>query len=146
MRNQKPRRKRTGYETALFVLDSYAPRGGESTLYEIEQDTLSFNGVLDMLLAMANCRLMLKTSMMHSISYPSDTLSVLTKNQGLIVAQSVDLGKRWQADSADICDGSSEEEDWKFRDYVSIRLLRALGGRAFERDRDAMFIKILFSR
>lgn len=40
----------------------------------------------------------------------------------------------------DRCDGNSEDEDWKFRDYVSIRLREALWGEDFKRDQDAVII------
>ena len=109
-------------------------------IYAPDQDGLSFNGVLDTLLAMANYRPMPKTSIIHFIPYPADTLYVLAENQDLIVAQLMDLGKKWQADVVDICDGSSEDEDWKFRDYVSIRLKEALWGEDFKRDQDAVII------
>jgi hypothetical protein len=74
--------------------------------------------VLETLLAMVNYRPMPETSMIHFIPYPADTLYVLAENQDLIVAQLIDLGKKWRADSVDVCDGSNEDEDWEFRDYV----------------------------
>lgn len=118
------------WKSFLFTKPIYAP----------DKDGLSFNGVLDTLLAMANYRPMPETSMIHFIPYPADTLYILTENQDLIVAQLVELGKKWLADSVDVCDGSSEEEEWEFRDYVSIRLKRALWGEDFKRDRDAVII------
>lgn len=118
------------WKSFLFTKPIYAP----------DQDGLSFNGVLDTLLAMANYRPMPETSMIHFIPYPADTLYVLAENQDLIVAQLVDFGKKWRADSVDICDGSSEEEEWEFRDYVSIRLRRALWSEDFKRERDAVII------
>lgn len=112
------------WKSFLFTKPIYAP----------DKNGLSFNGVLDTLLAMANYRPMPETSTIHFIPYPADTLYVLAENQDLIVAQLIDLGKKWRADSVDVCDGSSEDEDWKFRDYVSIRLRGALWGEDFRRD------------
>lgn len=57
------------------------------------------------------------------------------------MAQLIDLGKKWRADSVDVCDGSNEDEDWEFRDYILIRLRGALWGEDFRRDRrDALVI------
>lgn len=118
------------WKSFLFTKPIYAP----------DKDGLSFNGVLDTLLAMANYRPMPETSTIHFIPYPADTLYILTENQDLTVAQLMDLGKKWQADSVDVCDGSDENEDWEFRDYVSIRLRKALWSEDFRRDRDAVII------
>ena len=51
----------------------------------------------------------------------------------------MDLGKKWRADSVDVCDRSDENEDW-VRDYVSIRLRKALWSEDFRRERDAVII------
>ena len=118
------------WKSFLFTKPIYAP----------DKDGLSFNGVIDTLLAMANYRPMPATSVIHFVPYPADTLYVLTENQDLIVAQLMDLGKKWRADVVDVSDGASEEEDWEFRDYVSMRLRRALWGEDFKRDRDAVVI------
>jgi hypothetical protein len=80
-------------------------------IYAPDQDGLSFNGVVETLLAMANYRPMPETSVIHFIPYPADTLYVLAENQDVIVAQLMDLGKKWRADVVDICDGSSEDEN-----------------------------------
>lgn len=118
------------WKSFLFTKPIYAP----------DKDGLSFNGLLDTLLAMANYRPMPETSMIHFISYPADTLYILTENQDITVAQLMDLGKKWRADSVDVCDGSDENEDWEFRDYVSIRLRKALWSEDFRRERDAVII------
>ncbi|MBW4692611.1 MAG: hypothetical protein KME27_12685 [Lyngbya sp. HA4199-MV5] len=118
------------WQSFLFSKPIYAP----------DKHGLSFNGVLDTLLAMANYRPMPETSVMHFIPYPADTLYVLAENQDMIVAQLMDLGKKWRADVVDVCDGTSEAADWKFRDYVAMRLKEALWGESFENDRDAVII------
>ncbi|MDJ0707695.1 MAG: hypothetical protein QNJ46_30835 [Leptolyngbyaceae cyanobacterium MO_188.B28] len=118
------------WKSFLFTKPIYAP----------DKNGLSFNGVIDTLLAMANYRPMPETSMIHFVPYPADTLYVLTENQDVIVAQLMDLGKKWRADVVDISDGGSEEEDWEFRDYVAMRLRRALWSEDFKRDRDAVVI------
>jgi hypothetical protein len=69
-----------------------------------------------------------ETSIMHFVRYPADTIYILAENQDVIVAQLVEWGKKWRADTVDVCDGSSvdEENDWEFRDYVAMRLRRPL--------------------
>ena len=118
------------WKSFLFTKPIYAP----------DKNGLSFNGVLETLLAMANYRPMPETSMLHFIPYPADTLYVLAENQDMIVAQLIDLGKKWRADSVDVCDGSNEDEDWKIRDYILICLRRALWGEDFKQNRDAVII------
>ncbi|NER94535.1 MAG: hypothetical protein F6J86_11960 [Symploca sp. SIO1B1] len=118
------------WESFLFTKPIYAP----------DKTGLSFNGVLETLLAMANYRPMPEHSMLHFIPYPADTLYILSENQDIIVAQLMDLGKKWRADDVGVCDGNYEEEDWEFRDYISLRLRRALWGEDFKRDRDAVIV------
>ncbi|MEM8639455.1 MAG: hypothetical protein AAGG51_11650 [Cyanobacteria bacterium P01_G01_bin.54] len=100
-------------------------------IYAPDPNGLSFNGLLDTLLALANYRPMPEESIMHFIPYPADTLYILAENQDIIVAQLMDLGKKWRADEVGVYDdrGVREEEpDWEFRDYVAMRLKRALWG------------------
>jgi hypothetical protein len=119
------------WKSFLFTKPIYAP----------DRNGMSFNGLLDTLLAMANYRSMPASSIIHFIAYPADTLYILTENQDSIVAQLIDFGKKWKADSVDVCDGRSEDEEWQFRDYVSLRLQRALWNDTdIERDRDAVVI------
>ena len=117
------------WESFVFTKPIYAP----------DKNGLSFNGVVETLLAMANYRPMPETSMIHFIPYPADTLYVLAENQDAIAAQLIDLGKKWRADSVDVCDGINKNEDLD-RDYISIRLRKALWGEDFKRDRDAVVI------
>jgi hypothetical protein len=111
-------------------------------IYAPDKHGLSFNGVLETLLAMANYRPMPESSIIHFIPYPADTLYLLTENQDMIVSQLLDFGKKWRADEVNICDGSPEpeEEDWEFRDYIALRLKKGLWGEGFKRDRDAVVI------
>lgn len=118
------------WKSFLFTKPLYAP----------DKDGLSFCGLIDMLLAMANYRQMPASSMLHFIPYPADTLYVLALNQDLVVAQLMELGKKWRADSVDICDGASKDEEWEFREYTSLRLKRALWGDGFKREREAVII------
>jgi hypothetical protein len=121
------------WQSFVFAKPIYAP----------DKDGLSFNGLVETLLAMANYRPMPETSIIHFVRYPADTLYVLAENQDLIVSQLLDFGKKWRADSVDIFDSNHNEnndEDWSFQDYVSIRLKRALWGEDFRRDRDAVLI------
>lgn len=111
-------------------------------IYAADRDGLSFNGVVETLLAMANYRPMPAASIIHFIPYPADTLYLLAENQDTIVAQLLDFGKKWEADCVDIWDGTNtgEAEAWEFRDYVSLRLRKGLWGENFKRDRDAVII------
>ena len=120
------------WNSFLFTKPVYAP----------DKDGLSFNGVLETLLAMANYRPMPETSRIHFVPYPADTLYVLTANQDVLVAQLMDLGKKWRADVVDVCDGSNweAEEDWDFRDYVVSRLRGGLRGKTFGDKHDAVVI------
>jgi hypothetical protein len=112
------------------LLAAYIPDTAKDFLIDPDLAKFSiFNGLVETLLAMANYRPMPETSIIHFVRYPADTLYVLAENQDLIVAQLVDFGKKWRADSVDIFDGNHNEnndEDWSFQDYVSIRLKRAL--------------------
>jgi hypothetical protein len=109
-------------------------------IYAPDRNGLSFNGVVETLLAMANYRPMPDSSILHFIPYPADALYVLAENQDVTVSRLLDFGKKWRADSVDICDGSPEEEEWEFRDYVALRLRGGLWGEDFKRDRDAIVI------
>jgi hypothetical protein len=118
------------WKSFVFTKPIYAPDSGG----------LSFNGLLDTLLAMANYRPMPETSIIHFIPFPADTIYILAENQDVVVSQLLDLGKKWRADSVDVCDGSDKNEDWKFRDYVSIRLKEALWGEDSRQDKDAVIV------
>ena len=118
------------WKSFLFTKPIYAP----------DQDGLSFNGVLDTLLAMANYCPMPETSLIHFVPYPADTLYILAENQDVIVSGLMDLGKKWRADSVEVCDGSREGEDWEFREYVSFRLRKALRGEGLRREHDAVIV------
>ncbi|MGL5834249.1 MAG: hypothetical protein ACRC1Z_13590 [Waterburya sp.] len=111
-------------------------------IYTVDKDGLSFNGVVETLLAMANYRPMPETSIIHFVRYPADTLYILAENQDFIVSQLIDFGKKWRADVVDVCDGSNDnsQEDWNSRDYVSIRLQNGLWGEDFKKDRDAVIV------
>jgi hypothetical protein len=82
------------------------------------------------------------TNVSSSSSSPTNTLYILAENQDLTVSQLLDFGKKWRADEVSICDGNSieQEEDWEFRDYVSLRLRGGLWSENFKRDRDAAIV------
>ena len=61
----------------LFTKPIFAP----------DEDGLSFGGMLDPLLAMANYRQLPETSIIHFIAYPADTLYILTENQDTTVSE-----------------------------------------------------------
>ncbi|WP_235526246.1 hypothetical protein [Nostoc piscinale] len=68
----------------LFTKPIFAP----------DENGLSFSGLTDTLLAMANYRPMPETSIIHFVAYPADTLYILAENQDTKVTQLVDLGKK----------------------------------------------------
>lgn len=111
------------WSSFLFSKPVYAP----------DKNGLSFNGVLDTLLAMANYRPMPETSMIQFVRYPADTLYVLTENRDIVVSQLLDLGKQWRADEVSVFTGApeAEEEDWRFREYARMRLEEGLWGESF---------------
>ena len=104
-----------------------------------DENGLSFGGVVDTLLAMAKYRLMPETKTIHFIPYPADTLYILTVNQDTIVSRLIDLGKKWQADSVDICDGTREEYGWRLKRCLLAKLEGSLGGENI-RQRDTVTI------
>ncbi|NJR76110.1 MAG: hypothetical protein HC773_26045 [Scytonema sp. CRU_2_7] len=65
----------------LFTKPIFAP----------DENGLSFGGVIDTLLAMANYRPMPEDSIIHFVNYPADTLYVLTENQDTKVSQLVNF-------------------------------------------------------
>lgn len=116
----------------LFTKPIFAP----------DENGLSFSGVIDTLLAMANYRPMPETSMIHFIPYPADTLYILTENKDTTVSQLMDLGKKWRADSVDV--SNSKDEDygytWRLKRGLRARLVEGLSGEKEQRDRDAVVI------
>lgn len=114
----------------LFTKPIFAP----------DKDGLSFGGVIDTLMAMANYRPMPETSIIHFVAYPADTLYILAQNQDTTVSQLLDLGKKWRADSVDVCDGSNEEYGWQLQRRLTARLAGGLYSDNVERDQDAVVI------
>ncbi len=118
------------WRSFLFTRPIYAP----------DPKGLSFCGVIDTLLAMANYRPVPETSMMPSVLYPADTLYILAENQATVVAQLLDLGKDWRAGAVDVCDGITSDEAFRFQAYVKGRLQQSLWGHDNEDDRDAVVL------
>lgn len=114
----------------LFTKPIFAP----------DEGGLSFSGLLDTLLAMASYRPMPETSIIHFVAYPADTLYILTQNQDTTVSRLLDLGKKWRADSVDVCDGTNEEYGWRLKRRLMTRLEGALYGEQVQQDRDAVVI------
>ena len=114
----------------LFTKPIFAP----------DEDGLSFGGVLDTLLAMANYRQLPETSIIHFVAYPADTLYILTENQDTTVSQLMDLGKKWQADSVNVTDGTNEDYGWRLQRRLRTRLEGALSGEQIQQARDAVVI------
>lgn len=114
----------------LFTKPIFAP----------DEEGLSFGGVLDTLLAMANYRPMPQTSIIHFIPYPADTLYILAENQDTTVSQLLDLGKKWRADSVEVCDGANEDYSWRLKRRLRNRLEGALDGEQVNHESDAVVI------
>ena len=114
----------------LFTKPIFAP----------DENGLSFSGVIDTLLAMANYRPMPETSILHFVAYPADTLYILAENQDTIVSQLLDLGKKWRSDSVDVSDGTNEDYGWRLKRRLMARLEAGLSDQGMKRDRDAVVI------
>lgn len=111
-------------------------------IFAPDENGLSFAGVIDTLLAMANYRPMPETSMIHFIAYPADTLYILTENKDTTVSQLMDLGKKWRADSVDVSDSANEyySYTWRLKRGLRGRLAEGLSGEKVQRDCDAVVI------
>lgn len=114
----------------LFTKPIFAP----------DEDGLSFGGLIDTLIAMANYRPMPDSSIIHFIAYPADTLYVLTENQDIKVSQLVSLGKKWQADSVEVSDGTNEEYSYRLQRRLRYRFEEALLGDEFKHSLDAVVV------
>jgi len=122
----------TLWASFLFTKPIFAP----------DENGLSFSGVIDTLLAMANYRPMPETSIIHFIPYPADTLYILTENKDTTVSQLMDLGKKWRADSVDASDSTNEDYSytWRLKRGLRARLEDGLSGEKVQRDSDAVVI------
>ncbi|OLT59799.1 hypothetical protein [Moorena bouillonii] len=114
----------------LFTKPVFAP----------DENGLSFGGLLDTLLAMANYRPMPDSSIIHFVAYPADTLYILAENQDTKVSQLIDLGKKWRADSVEVTDGTNEEYSYRLKRRLRYRYEGALWGDGIQRDRDAVVV------
>jgi hypothetical protein len=109
-------------------------------IFASDPDGLSFSGVIDTLLAMANYRPVPSGSIIHFIAYPADTLYILSENQDTKVSQLLDLGKKWQADSVEITDGMNSDYSSKLQRRLRIRLQQGLDLDATQPFRDAVVV------
>ncbi|AFY35986.1 hypothetical protein [Calothrix sp. PCC 7507] len=123
--------KRTDlWASFLFTKPIFAP----------DENGLSFGGVIDTLLAMANYRPMPETSIIHFIAYPADTLYIITENQDTKVSELLDLGKKWRADSVEVTDGTNEDYSFRLQRRLKTRLEGSLWGQDIRQDRDAVIV------
>jgi hypothetical protein len=114
----------------LFTKPIFAP----------DEHGLSFGGVIDTLLAMANYRPMPETSIIHFVAYPADTLYILTENQDTKVCELLDFGKKWHADSVEIADGTNEEYSFRLKRQLRARLQGAFWSQDIHQDGDAVVV------
>ena len=105
-----------------------------------DEDGLSFNGLIDTLLALARYCPIPEKSIIQSISYPADTLYILVENQDTTVSQLVDLGKKWQADDVYIDDGNDQEYEWKLQMLLKLKLEGAINDKKLRQRKDAVVI------
>lgn len=108
-------------------------------IFAPDENGLSFGGVVDTLLAMANYRPMPDDSIIHFVAYPADTLYILAENQDTKVSQLLDLGKKWRTDSVDVTDGTNEEYGWQLRRRLRNQYEGALSGQD-NKARDAVIV------
>lgn len=95
-------------------------------IYAPDEEGLSFSGMIDTLLAMANYRPMPASSIIYFVPYPADTLYILTENQDTIVSKLLDFGKKWRSDVVDIIDGTNDEVAFRLRRGLRNRLQNGL--------------------
>ena len=109
-------------------------------IFATDENGLSFGGVIDTLVAMANYRPMPESSIIHFVAYPADTLYILAENQDTKVSQLLDLGKKWRADSVEVSDGTNDEYSYQLKRRLRYRYEGALWGEDNQRDRDAVVV------
>jgi hypothetical protein len=109
-------------------------------IFAADENGLSFGGVIDTLLAMANYRPMPDSSIIHFVAYPADTLYILAENQDTKVSQLVDLGKKWRADSVEVSDGTNEEYSHQLKRRLRYRYEGALWGGDTQQSKDAVVV------
>ncbi|ACK70869.1 hypothetical protein PCC7424_2451 [Gloeothece citriformis PCC 7424] len=90
-------------------------------IFAPDKDGLSFSGMVDTLLAMANYRPMPPSSIIHFVAYPADTLYILSENQDTIVSKLLDFGKKWKADAVEVIDGTDEELGFRLQRTLRTR-------------------------
>ena len=109
-------------------------------IFASDENCLSFGGMVDTLLAMANYRPMPETSTIHFIAYPADTLYILAENQDTKVSELLDLGKKWRADSVEVSDGTNEDYGFRLKRRLRTRLEGAISGEDVHRYSDAVIV------
>ena len=78
-------------------------------IFTSDKDGINFVGMVDILVSMANSCLVPLDTIVSYATYPADTILVLTENKDTIVAQLMDLGKTWKADSVEVIDSNNQE-------------------------------------
>ena len=109
-------------------------------IFTTNENGLSFNKILDTLLAMANYRPMPETSIIHFILYPAGTLYLLTENRDTAVSQFLDFGKKWRTDSVEVRDEKNEEYGWQLKNRFIARLEVTFWGDSPQQGQDIIVI------
>jgi hypothetical protein len=104
-----------------------------------DHDSLTFSGLVDSLLVMANYCPTPETYLVDFVRYPADTLYILAERQDKKVAQLLELGKKWRSDAIEVY-GDDRVEDKGFAQDVSQQLRRKLWGNFFGKAKDAVLV------
>jgi hypothetical protein len=104
-----------------------------------DHESLTFNGLVDSLLVMANYCPTPETYLVDFVRYPADTLYILAEKQDQRVAQLLELGKKWRSDAIEVY-GGDLAEDGGFAQDVSQHLRRKLWGNFFGKAKDAVIV------
>ena len=107
-------------------------------IFAPDERGLSFSGMVQTLIAMANYRPMPTSNIIYN--YAADTLYILTENRDTIVSSLVDLGKKWRADSVEVTNGKEEDCDWILQRRLRNSLDKSLSDEPIQTSRDAVVV------
>ncbi len=109
-------------------------------IFAPDERGLSFSGLVQTLITMANYRPVPENSTIYYPAYAADTLYILTENQDTVVSSLVDLGKKWRADSVEVTDGKEEDCDWLLQRRLRNSLEKSLSDEPIQTSRDAVVV------
>lgn len=118
------------WESFVFCKPVYAP----------DEDGLSFGGLVDTLIALANYHPVPEKRINKLIAYRADTLYILAENQDIKVSQLIELGKKWQADDVYIDDKNNEEYEGNLKLLLNFKLEGAIRDKQIKQRKDAVVV------